>query len=138
MSAQTILLVDDESNDIELARYALRPSKLTQQLVVVGDGVEAWHYLQAQLAASHSGPVRLPALILLDMNMGRLNGLELLQRIRADARLKLVPVVFLTSSAEPQEVSNGYRWGPTVTCASQLISSSSPKPPGSSAAIGWS
>jgi two-component system response regulator len=111
MSERIILLVDDDPNDVELARYALRTNKITNQLVVANDGAEAWAFLQERPVLPATGMPALPALILLDMKMPKVGGLEVLQRIRADERLRLVPVVMLTSSAEQEDVIRSYRLG---------------------------
>ena len=109
--AKIILLVEDNPDDEELTRMALEQSNVANELVVAHDGVEALDYLFG--TGPHAGgPVpELPAVILLDLKLPRIDGLEVLQRIRADQRTKRVPVVVLTSSKEEQDVVDSYNSG---------------------------
>jgi two-component system response regulator len=100
---KTILLVEDNSDDEELARQAFRRSKLSGQLVVARDGREA---LEIVLEATPR-----PDLVLLDINLPCLSGLEVLRRLRADARTRTLPVVLLTSSREARDIIEGYEYG---------------------------
>ena len=106
-----LLLVEDNPDDIELTRVALEDSKLVNQLVIVRDGREALDWLYCE--GSHQGrdPCLAPSLILLDLKLPKVSGLEVLQRMRADQRTKLVPVVILTSSREEKDVVGGYNRG---------------------------
>jgi len=104
-----ILLVEDNPDDAALTMRALKSHNITNEVVVARDGVEALDYLL--------GPKALPAVVqslavvLLDLKLPKLNGLEVLQRIRADERTRLLPVVILTSSDEERDVIDGYRLG---------------------------
>ena len=107
-TAPVILLVDDDANDEELARVALTRSKIPHRLRVARDGVEAL----AWLSRMHDGDAgETPRLILLDLKLPKLNGLEVLERIRSDARTRLLPVVVFTSSAEERDLSESYKRG---------------------------
>ena len=109
--AKIILLVEDNPDDEELTRMALEQSNVANELVVAHDGVEALDYLFGT-GAHAGGPLpELPAVILLDLKLPRIDGLEVLQRIRAQERTKRVPVVVLTSSKEEQDVLDSYGFG---------------------------
>lgn len=105
--AQQILLVEDNPDDEMLALRALRKSAIADDLVVARDGVEALDYLLEQ---NRSG-AELPALVLLDINLPRLNGLEVLKRLRENVVTHLLPVVMLSSSREEQDISSSYDYG---------------------------
>lgn len=105
-----ILLVDDNSDDEVLTIRALKKNNVCNEIVVAHDGVEAIEILfGAPGKPPRSGP--LPQLVLLDLNMPRLGGLDVLRRIRADERTKLMPVVILTSSKEEEDVVRSYSLG---------------------------
>lgn len=104
MNEFTIALIEDNADDEALTIRALKKHGIANQMVVLRDGVEAIQYL---LGGEHP----LPHLVLLDLNLPRVNGLEVLQRLRADARTALLPIVILTSSNEDQDLVNGYRLG---------------------------
>lgn len=108
MRKKVVLLVEDNPDDSDLALRAFRKSRLLNEVVVARDGVEALDYLFG--TGSHVGrdPGVLPELVLLDLNLPRISGLEVLQRIRADDRLKLLPVVVLTTSDEEQDKLQSY------------------------------
>lgn len=111
MPTRTILLVEDNPDDEALTLRALRKNNIANEVAVARDGVEALDYLWAE--GSHQGRnVRdLPAVVLLDLKLPRVDGLEVLRRLRADRRTELVPVVILTSSKEEQDLVNGYKLG---------------------------
>jgi two-component system response regulator len=100
---QIILLVEDNDDDAELTEMAFRAAKIGNPLVRVSDGVEALDYLFAR--GSHAGrdASDLPSIVLLDLNLPRLGGLEVLTALRADDRTKHLPVVVLTSSTEDRD-----------------------------------
>ena len=100
----TILLVEDNPDDEELTRIAFEESNLVNQLAVVRDGVEALDYL---LDSKHP----LPQMVLLDLKLPKLNGLEVLRRLRADERTKFLPIVILTSSDEERDLLDSYGLG---------------------------
>ena len=105
-----ILLAEDDPNDVELTLEALGEHHLANEVVVVNDGVEALDYLyvRGRFANRASGN---PAVVLLDIKMPKLDGLEVLNRMRSDERLQLVPVVMLTSSREESDLVESYRLG---------------------------
>jgi two-component system response regulator len=108
---KAILLVEDSPSDIGLTQRALAKSHIANELVVAEDGQEALDYLFG--AGAHTGRnVReLPALVLLDLKLPRVDGLEVLRRIRADPRTSRLPVVILTTSKEEQDVAKSYDLG---------------------------
>jgi two-component system, response regulator len=107
---KTILLAEDDPRDVELILEALDDNNLVNKVVVVYDGVEAMEYLQqkGKYATRKAGH---PVLILLDINMPRMNGLEVLQNIRADESLKKIPVIMLTCSREEKDLTQSYDLG---------------------------
>jgi len=111
MSKKVILLVEDNPDDEVLTLRALKKNNILNEVVVAHDGVEALDYLFA--TGQYSGRVtdETPQLILLDIKLPKLDGLEVLERIRADERTRLLPVVLLTSSREEQDLINGYALG---------------------------
>lgn len=110
MQKKIILLVEDDPDDEALTLRALRMHHLSNEVVVAHDGVEALDYLFR--TGAYAGRERgTPAVILLDLKLPRLDGLEVLRRLRADERTCLLPVVILTSSKEEQDLINGYRLG---------------------------
>ncbi len=111
MSNRTILLVEDNPDDVELTLRALKKHNITNEVVVVRDGQEALDYLLGRGEHEGCAPKELPAVILLDLKLPRVDGLEGLQQLRADQRTKLVPVVVLTSSKEEQDMISSYQLG---------------------------
>ena len=105
-----ILLAEDSSKDIELMIAALQDYRLANEVVVVRDGAEAWEYLSCTGAHANRPPVA-PAVVLLDLKMPKLDGHEVLRRMRADATLRTVPVVILTSSREERDIVQSYNFG---------------------------
>ena len=110
-SSKCILLVDDNPDDVELTRLAFAEVRIGNPLVVARDGVEALDYLFGR--GSHAGRDTrdLPALVLLDLNLPKLDGREVMQAIRAEPATHTLPVVALTTSAEPDEVEGLYALG---------------------------
>jgi len=111
MSEKTILLVEDNPDDEELTLRALRQSNIINEMVVARDGVEALDYLFARGKYAGKEPVQLPQVILLDIKLPKLNGLEVLQQLRADDRTRMIPVVMLTSSSEEEDMIASYKLG---------------------------
>jgi len=105
-----ILLVEDNSNDIELTMAALEEYNLANGVDVANDGVEALDYLFYRGQFSER-PKCNPAVIMLDIKLPKVSGLEVLKEIKADPKLKLVPVVILTSSCEEKDIIEGYNLG---------------------------
>jgi len=103
-----VLLVEDNREDAELARLAFEDAHIANPLVLKRDGVEAWEYLNGPAAPEAS---ELPQVVLLDLKMPRMDGLELLKRIRATASTRYLPVVIMTSSNQDRDVIEGYRLG---------------------------
>jgi two-component system response regulator len=110
MATHTILLVEDSPDDAELALRAFAKSKIQNEIVVARDGVEALDYLFGT-GAHAADPPESPEIVLLDLNLPRLPGLEVLRRLRADARTKYLPVIVLTSSAQEQDILQSYDFG---------------------------
>jgi two-component system, response regulator len=106
-----ILLVEDNVDDVELTRMAFKKSNILNEMVVVHDGQEALDYLFGAGAYADREPMIMPNLVLLDLNLPGLNGLEVLRRLRANERTKLLPVVILTTSKEEADILGGYAGG---------------------------
>ena len=108
---KTILLVEDNASDVDLTKRALEKGRIGNDLVVARDGKEALDYLWGEGAWAGRDVSDLPAVTLLDLKLPRIQGLEVLRRIRADARTRRLPVVILTSSKEEQDLAAGYDLG---------------------------
>jgi two-component system, response regulator len=109
--ANTILLVEDNADDEELTLRAFKRSKVLNRVEVVRDGVEALDYLFATGVHAERDPKALPSVILLDLKLPKLGGLEVLRRVRADERTRRIPVVVLTSSNEEKDILSSYGLG---------------------------
>jgi two-component system response regulator len=107
MRSGTILLVEDNTMDEELTLRALKMSAVTAEVVIVRDGAAALDYLFATGSYAGRDTSALPTMVLLDLNLPKLGGLEVLRRIREDERTKLLPVVILTSSSEERDILQG-------------------------------
>lgn len=105
-----ILLVDDDSKDVELVLAALKKNNFANDVVVARDGAEALDYLYRR-GDFETQPAPLPIVMLLDLKMPRMDGLEVLRRVKSDERLKLIPVVMLTSSREEADLVKSYQLG---------------------------
>jgi CheY-like chemotaxis protein len=110
LELKTILLVEDSPNDTELILEALSENNLANKVISVKDGVEAIEFLRYEGRFKLRNPGN-PAVILLDIKMPRMDGLEVLREIRSDEKLKLVPVVMLTSSREEPDLKTSYELG---------------------------
>jgi two-component system response regulator len=108
---QVILLVEDNADDEALTLRALRKNNITNKVVVAHDGVEATDYLFGSGFYAGRDPNDLPQLVLLDLKLPKLDGFEVLTRLRADERTKRLPVGILTSSKEQQDIVHGYDLG---------------------------
>src|SRR5881628_4187135 len=111
MSDQTILLVEDNPNDAALTLRALKKNNIMNKVMVVRDGPEALDYLFTRGAYAGRDPADVPQIVLLDLNLPKIGGLEVLRSIRAEERTKLLPVVILTSSKEERDLLTGYSLG---------------------------
>ena len=111
MEQRTILLVEDNPDDEALTRRALQQNKIYNTLFVVHDGAEALDYLFATGAYSARDADSMPEVVLLDLKLPKIDGLEVLRRMRADERTRLLPVVVLTSSNEEQDIVSSYHLG---------------------------
>jgi len=111
MADGVILLVEDNEVDEELTLRALDTNKIKNEVVVARNGVEALDYLWG--TGTHAGrdTTQMPQVILLDLNLPKIDGLEVLRRVRADERTQLLPVVILTSSKEQQDMIESYSLG---------------------------
>jgi CheY-like chemotaxis protein len=105
-----ILIVEDDAKDVELTLMALEDYNLTNDVVVTRDGQEALDYLYCR-GQFHTRPGENPAVILLDLKLPKVDGLEVLKQIRSDERLKMTPVVVLTSSREEKDMVKSYKLG---------------------------
>lgn len=106
-----ILLVEDNADDEALTIRAFRRNNIRNEIIVARDGAAALEYLFGTGAYAGRDPLDLPQVVLLDLKLPKVDGLEVLKRIRADQRTVLLPVVILTSSKEQQDIINGYRFG---------------------------
>jgi two-component system, response regulator len=111
MESKTILLVEDNPDDVALTLRALKKNDIASNVVVARDGLEALDLL----FGPEGKPTQLgdipPVLVLLDLKLPRISGIEVLQRLRSEDRTKHVPVVILTTSREEQDIIDGYRFG---------------------------
>ena len=111
MNGRTILLVEDNQSDIELTKRALKREHILNEITVVEDGQEALDYMFGTGAYAGRDLTKMPALILLDLKLPIIDGMEVLRRIRANPRTHRQVVVILTSSKEEQDILNGYDLG---------------------------
>lgn len=111
MSEHVILLVEDNSSDEELTLRALKKANIANNVIAVHDGAEALDYLFATGAFAGRDPKEVPQVVLLDLNLPKIGGLEVLRRIRGNEQTKRLPVVILTSSKEEMDLNAGYDFG---------------------------
>lgn len=111
MEDKLILLVEDNPDDVTLTLRAFRKNKIGNNVVVVKDGAEALEFLFCTGAYADRDPNDKPQVILLDIKLPKVDGLEVLRQIRTDGRTQLLPVIILTSSKEQQDLINGYKLG---------------------------
>jgi two-component system, response regulator len=111
MSDEVILLVEDNKSDEELTLLALKKNNIGNQVIVMRDGALALDYLFGRGAHAGRDTTVLPHVVLLDLNLPKLSGIEVLRAIRADERTKRLPVVILTSSKEDSDLTSGYASG---------------------------
>jgi len=110
-NAVEILLVEDNPNDVRLTLHALRNYNLTNNIHVIRDGAEALDFIFCTGDYAQRNMAQPPKVILLDLKLPLVTGLEVLQQIKADARTRLIPVVVLTSSREERDIVDSYRLG---------------------------
>jgi len=111
MEEKVILLVEDNEDDVELTLRAFKKNNIRNRVVVMRDGAEALDYLFPAGADERRAGRDLPQVVLLDLKLPRVDGLQVLERIRGDERTRLMPVVILTSSKEEQDIIKGYQLG---------------------------
>lgn len=111
MKDKVILLVEDNEDDEELAVLAFERSRIANEMIVVRDGQEAIDYLLGTEANAGKDAKAIPQLVLLDVNLPKINGHEVLRRLRADSRTRRLPVVMLTSSREEEDMLTSYDLG---------------------------
>ncbi len=109
MDEKVVLLVEDNPDDVELTVRAFKKSNIGNRVIVMQDGAEALDWLFG--ASPDGAPRPLPEVVLLDLKLPKVDGLEVLRRIREDARTRLLPVVVLTSSNEERDMVESYRLG---------------------------
>jgi len=100
-----VVIVEDDPNDAELIMRVFRKHHMVNQIVLLKDGAEALDFFFGGRASDH------PKIVLLDLKLPKVNGIEVLQRLKADERTKDIPVVVLTSSAESQDIRDAYQYG---------------------------
>jgi two-component system response regulator len=118
MRTDAILLVDDNPDDVYLTLHAFRQNNILNEILVAHDGVEA---LDLLLPTGPDRPVR-PAIVLLDINMPRMGGLEVLKRLRSDPRTRSLPVIMLTTSTEDRDIAESYDGGANSYVAKPVTS----------------
>ncbi len=114
MDQTTILLIEDNPDDVELTLHAFQKNNMANEIVVAGDGAEGLDYLFGTgkyAGRDAEGP---PALILLDLQLPKIGGLEVLRKVREDERTKRIPVVIMTNSDEEEDIVNGYNGGANI------------------------
>ena len=111
MERKKILVVEDNPDDVELTLLAFKKNNITNEVVVVNDGEKALEYLFCTGKYANLGPEDRPAVVLLDIKLPKVNGFEVIKKMRSEERTKLIPVVILTSSKQEQDLINGYKFG---------------------------
>jgi CheY-like chemotaxis protein len=111
MRENFILLVEDNPDDVELTMRAFEKANITNEVMLARDGAEALDFLFATGPYTDRDPADLPTVILLDIKLPKVDGIEVLRRVRADERTKFLPVVMLTSSSEQEDLVSSYSEG---------------------------
>ena len=106
-----ILLVEDNPNDVELTLHALKKNNVANDVKVVRDGAEALDFIMARGPFAHRDISRGPKLILLDLKLPKVDGIEVLRQTKGDPRTKMIPIVVLTSSKEERDIVESYKLG---------------------------
>ena len=111
MDRTTILLIEDNPDDVELTLHAFQKNNMANDIVVASDGAEGLDYLFGTGKYAGRDAEEPPALILLDLQLPKIGGLEVLRKVREDERTKRIPVVIMTTSDEEEDIVNGYNGG---------------------------
>ena len=111
MRNRPILLVEDNPNDVELTLHAFKKNKLSNRIHVVRDGEEALEFLFCTGAFAQRNIEESPKVVLLDLKLPKVNGIEVLRRLKEDPRTRMIPVVVLTSSREDKDIIKSYQLG---------------------------
>ncbi len=111
MDQTKILLIEDNPDDVELTLHAFKKNHMANEIVVAGDGAEGLDYLFGTGKFSGRDAEEPPALILLDLQLPKIGGMEVLRKVREDERTKRIPVVIMTNSDEEEDIVNGYDGG---------------------------
>ncbi len=111
MAATDILLIEDNRHDVEMILYAFNEYDMSYQVLALQDGAKALDYFFGAQGCVHEVPAQLPKLILLDLKLPRINGIEVLKRLKSDGRTRPIPVVVFTSSNESQDKRECYSLG---------------------------
>lgn len=111
MTQKVILLVEDNPDDEALTLHALQKNNISNKVIVARNGADALDYMMGTGPYAGKEPPPLPTVVLLDLKLPKIDGLEVLRRIRENERTKVQPVVILTSSKEQEDLINGYRYG---------------------------
>lgn len=111
LNNKIILLVEDNPDDVELTLRAFKKSNIMNEVIVKRDGAEALDFFFGKDGVADKGNNGLPCVILLDLKLPKIDGFEVLKKLRADERTKLIPIVILTSSKEQSDIVNGYNFG---------------------------
>ena len=111
MKNEIILLVEDNPDDADLVQLSLKQNNISNEVILARDGVEALDYLYCTGAYAGRDKTDMPAVILLDLKLPKVDGFEVLKRVRAEESTRLLPVVILTSSKEDQDTIKGYQLG---------------------------
>jgi two-component system, response regulator len=111
MEYKSILLIEDNTDDIELTLRAFKKNNLKNEIIVLKDGEQALEYINGTGKFSNRDTDKQPAIILLDLKLPKIDGIEVLKNIKANPKMKIVPVIILTSSLEEKDIMNGYSFG---------------------------
>ncbi len=111
MKEKIILLVEDNPDDVHLTLRSLKKNNISNPVIVARDGLEALDYLFCRGTFAGRDPDHLPVVVLLDIKLPKIDGIEVLKQMRENDQTKLLPVVILTSSREERDVLDGYRFG---------------------------
>jgi CheY-like chemotaxis protein len=111
MEYKTILLIEDNPDDIELTIRAFKKNNLKNEITIIKDGEKALDYINCTGEFSSRDKNKQPAIILLDLKLPKVDGIEILKHIKANPKMRIIPVIILTSSLEEKDIENGYSFG---------------------------